>query len=216
MNRPRVLFLGGLLIAAGCSTVAGIEDISDVEPAPVSDTATTQPPPATGAEAAAPEAALPVADGSVTPPADSGTVPVDAGADVPEVADASDDAPIVDDPPDPVGPGVPPGPACTAPDFAANDRRAANASRTIVLVPAAPGVPAQYQPRCMVIKKGQSVTWQGDFVTEPLQPRSQMPASPIKPVAAGNTATFTFPQKGRFRYGSAATPALRGVIDVRP
>jgi plastocyanin len=55
---------------------------------------------------------------------------------------------------------------CTEADFAANDRTAPGADRTLV-GPVTP-TPAQFSPHCMRVKATQTVTWTGDFDSHPL------------------------------------------------
>jgi plastocyanin len=55
---------------------------------------------------------------------------------------------------------------CTEADFAANDRTAPGADRTLQ-GPATP-TPAQFSPHCMRVKATQTVTWTGDFDSHPL------------------------------------------------
>ena len=211
---PRLFVASFLLLAAGCSVVAGVQDIAYGDPTPATTASPTDPAKAE-AGASSPTSAH---DASATSPAsddDASAAPADADADV--AVDASDAAVVVIDDPPPPPPPPPPGAApCTPLEFLAGDRRAPNLQRVITLAPAAAGGVAQYTPRCMSIKAGQSVTFMADFVMDPLEARSQMPPSPIMPVAAGNSATFTFAQNGRYRYGSTANPSLGGAIDVRP
>ena len=131
---------------------------------------------------------------------------VDASIPEPAELDAGDE-PTID------AGGEPP-PPCTTADFQANDRRGAKKARLITF--AAGDAPAPYAPRCMMIRAGQTVTWEGAFRVDPLEAQSQSPPSPITLTAAGNTATFTFVEKGRYRYGSTANLAMRGALDVRP
>ncbi len=55
---------------------------------------------------------------------------------------------------------------CTAADFAANDRTAEGAER-VILAPDGPA-PAQFSPRCMRVRVGQTITWQGDLASHPI------------------------------------------------
>lgn len=104
--------------------------------------------------------------------------------------------------------------ACAALDFLLNDQRGPNKARLITFPGGGPQ--AEYAPRCMTVRVGQSVTWQGDFTVDPLAARSQNPPSPITLTATGNTTTFAFMQPGRYRYGSTGNVGLHGAIDVRP
>lgn len=197
IERRLSLFAGAALAAAGCSTLAGIDDIALTDQAP----ALPEPEPdATTAVASARDddddstSAAMESDASLDASFDA----TDAGRDAAD-ADASD----ADDPPSA---------RCTATDFAANDRRDPAASRTIAF-PAGPG----YDPRCIRIRRGQSVTFVGDLAAHPLAPRGPTPApSPIVATGAGASVTFTFAARGRFRYASPGTPGMRGAVDVRP
>lgn len=215
MHSRSAVLAGILVLAAGCSVVAGVQDIAYGDPAPGTSTSPTDPAGEVegGSAAAEDGASVPATlDGPPTAPDDAtvdATAAVDAAADA-ALADAADAAADAGDDED--GPG---GAGCKAADFAANDRRDPNAARTILFpVPGAQG----YTPRCLMIRAGQSVTWQGDLAVDPLEPRTQNPPNPITLTAAGNTVTFTFAKKGRYRYGSATNPiqAMRGAIDVRP
>lgn len=193
MHARRLVTMGALVLLAGCGMVAGVHDLEYAEPVPATETSPTEPPeagPSSTADASG-DASLP-------------------DVLVPDAADAEVDAD--EEPEEDDGVGAPAG--CTAADFQANDRRGPNQVRIITFPVGAP--PAQYAPRCLMIRAGQSVTWQGDLAVDPLTPRSQNPPSPITPTGAGNTVTFAFMQKGRFRYGSTANAAMRGAVEVRP
>jgi plastocyanin len=61
---------------------------------------------------------------------------------------------------------------------------------------------APYQPNCMTIKLGQTVTWTGDLTDHPVIPRedSTQP-NPINPNGAGVTSwPITFPCPGDFNF----------------
>lgn len=192
----RFVTMGALVLVAGCGMIAGVRDLEYGEPLPATETSPTDP--------LAPEAGT----------TSSGGEAIDGSRPDPLATDAATDAEVdaADEPEQDAGAGALPG--CTTADFLANDLRGPNKVRLIAFPVAAP--PAQYAPRCLMIRVGQSVTWQGNLVVDPLAPRSQNPPSPITLTAAGNTATFTFTQKGRYRYGSTANVAMRGAIEVRP
>lgn len=205
-------FCGAL---AGCTFLAGVDDIEYG----AEETTTS---PTTPSGSANPEA--PATGGGPT----SGPTTTDAGAqplaDAGVLGDATADAanpnpdpepPVVVPDPDPVPDPVPVADNCTAALFAANDKRGALELR-LVTFPALPAAAAKYSPSCMRIKAGQSVTFAGNFAIFPLAPMGQgAAASPIAPTAAGATASFTFAAKGRYSFGSVATPTLRGAIDVK-
>lgn len=205
----RITILTAATVLGGCAAVAGIGDIELADPAPASpiDGVTT-----TSSSADDPplaDAAGPIATDAATPPPPDATI---GDATIEAASDATVDAPVVVDPvDDPID--EPAGPTkCVWTDFLANDRRADAAARTIAFP-----VAGSYDPRCMLIRVGQSVTFVGDLAVHPLAPRGTSPApNPITLTTAGTSVTFTFPVRGRYRYGSPGTPTLRGVIDVRP
>ncbi len=72
------------------------------------------------------------------------------------------------------------------------------------------GVANAYDPRCLSVESGQSVTWIGNFGAHPLHPGvapSQRdgpcigsPQNPIQNTDNGNSATFTFAAFGLYPY----------------
>ena len=212
MGSKTVLLASLLALAAGCSVVAGVQDLTYGEP--TADTLPNEPPRAAtiegGAGSAADAASVSTETDDTTPDAGAdATLVLDASVDAaPDAADAAVVPPVEVDEPDDVG-----GAGCTAAEFAAGDRRAPETARTI-LFPI--GAPATYFPRCMIINVGQSVTWQGNLIADPLAPLSVSPANPISVTFGGNSKTVAFPKKGRYRYGSLTHSAMRGAIDVRP
>ncbi|MBX3187454.1 MAG: hypothetical protein KF819_10585 [Labilithrix sp.] len=86
------------------------------------------------------------------------------------------------------------------------DQTAAGAPRTIpwdlLTLNAAP-------ERCMKIKKGQTVTWNGDLDAHPLGPEGGDKPNPIS-----NTSTVTFNAAGTFGYICDIHPAMIGAIQV--
>jgi len=201
-------FCGAL---AGCTLLAGVDDIEYG----ARETTTS---PSTPSGSANPEAPA-TGGGNTSNPTttDAGAQPVaDAGA----LADAAPpnpdpEPPVVVPDPDPDPDPVPVVDNCTDALFAANDKRGALELR-LVTFPALPAAAAKYSPSCMRIRAGQSVTFAGNFAIFPLAPMGQgAAASPIAPTAAGATASFTFAAKGRYSFGSVATPTLRGAIDVK-
>lgn len=193
-----------LLLVAGCSTVAGIDDIEY-------GTSTTLPEgTVTPAPSAAPSTSATTPPPSTTTPPPPPVVEEDAGVDA-----GSDAGPVIVDPPpppppplDPVDPG-----ACTDADFAANDRRGGAAARVISF----PNEHAQYAPHCMMITITQSVSFQGDFVAYPLVPGAGVgPLNPITATNAGNLATFQFVIPGKYKFSSSTSPnSMYGVIQVK-
>lgn len=79
--------------------------------------------------------------------------------------------------------------------------------------------PQQYQPRCLEIKAGQSVTWEGSFSNHPLVATSGVPNNPIPstPLSTGTANSITFPAAGTFGYECSAHAAqMNGAIRVVP
>lgn len=189
------------LVCSGCALVAGLDEITYVEPAEA--VAPTEPP---IAEPPTPRPA----------PLDSGTPadaePVEDAAS--DAADAGDDEPVeADAGPDFFG--------CSGALFDATDRTDPSAVRA-VFFPAAPladGGPApaplvpHYAPRCMRVAAGQIVTFYGPFATYALAPRRGAP-SPIARTSTGAAASFTFSAPGRYGFTSPRRPTMRGVIEV--
>lgn len=103
---------------------------------------------------------------------------------------------------------------CTAADFAANDRRAESAARVIAF-PSTPA-PGPYTPRCITVSAGQTVTWNGDFASHPLEQFGGNESSWIAPTNRGSTANFVFPVAGVYGFRCTAHPAaMQGAVLVR-
>jgi plastocyanin len=131
--------------------------------------------------------------------------------DAPSAPDASEADAAVDADVD-AGPLVN---GCTAADFALHDESAAAGVRTITFANAAPAT--QYDPSCMRIATGQSVTWKGDLKLFPLDPFGGTTPSPIKKTDKGTTVTFTFAAAGTYGFESAAeAKVMFGAIEVAP
>ncbi len=99
------------------------------------------------------------------------------------------------------------------------DASAENDSRVIDVS----GVAAlAYTPACLIIKAGQSVTFEGSMSAHPLAPGEVIagsPASPIQETTSGSSVEFTFPEKGAFSYyctihGDAQGKFMAGVVYV--
>ena len=84
-----------------------------------------------------------------------------------------------------------------------------------------------YEPACIRIKAGSSVTWSGDFVQHPLEGgtingtvKTPDPASPIKLTmgADAGSVTFAFPNAGDFPYYCTihGTVGMKGAVFVVP
>ena len=84
-----------------------------------------------------------------------------------------------------------------------------------------------YDPACIRIKAGSSVTWSGNFVLHPLEggtvngsAKMPDPASPIKLTAGADagSVTFNFPSAGTFGYYCTLHAAfgMKGAVFVTP
>jgi plastocyanin len=77
--------------------------------------------------------------------------------------------------------------------------------------------PSQYTNHCMIIKVGQSVTWEAAFNYHPLEANGGDMPSPIQGTGTGTTVTFTFPNAGLFGWDCIYHPTqMQGVIQVVP
>jgi plastocyanin len=152
-------------------------------------------------EDAGPDSASVVSpEGSVTNDSGGG----DAGRDVAALPDADDS-----------GTGGDGGPINGCTNF--TDRSDPNDQRRIQFPNNA--APQQYQPRCLQIKAGQSVTWEGSFSNHPLVATPGVPSNPIPstPVNTGTAYSITFPAAGTFGYECSAHPAqMNGALRVVP
>ena len=88
------------------------------------------------------------------------------------------------------------------------------------------GMPAgfSYEPKCLAIDAGGSVTFSGSFVAHPLYPsarRGTRANSPIRGVSSGDSTVVVFPSPGFFAYFCGAHgaaddgSAMAGVIWAR-
>jgi len=71
-------------------------------------------------------------------------------------------------------------------------------------------IPLIAPERCMTIKKGQSVTWSGDFVEHPLIVKGGDKPNPITDVDAAGKVTFD--TAGLFGYECNSHPSMTGTI----
>ena len=86
-----------------------------------------------------------------------------------------------------------------------------------VITGPAGALPSQYQPNCVHIKTGQSVTWNSDFVSHPLDPFGGDTPNPIQATASGTTVTFSFPNAGTFGFHCGIhTTSMFGAVQVTP
>jgi plastocyanin len=106
---------------------------------------------------------------------------------------------------------------CTSDDYV--DRSADSANRTIAIA----AIGLTYTPKCLSIRAGQSVRWEGSLAAHPLapgNPEDSGPASPIEPRSSGREVEFSFPNAGVFPYyctlhAFGAGQGMAGVIRVR-
>jgi plastocyanin len=93
------------------------------------------------------------------------------------------------------------------------------ADQRLIVVPDTGGDRASaFEPNCMVVKAGQTVTWRADMGDHPLIPRedSTLP-NPINPVASGDGTTVTFDCPGDFNFSCRThRDAMLGTIRVVP
>jgi plastocyanin len=110
---------------------------------------------------------------------------------------------------------------CTQESFV--DRSASGAARTITFG----GAMFVFDPKCMTITAGQTVTFTGNFSFHPLTPginptpgglTAGTPGNPIPATSSGNTVSVSFPRAGTFPYFCALhlSNGMAGVIVVKP
>jgi|GEM_PF-2068794 len=82
--------------------------------------------------------------------------------------------------------------------------------------------PFEYTPACLIIKIGQSVKFEGNLITHPLDAGTAVEGSPTSPIvstSSGVSTEFTFPSAGSFPYYCAAHggpdgSGMAGVVHV--
>ena len=72
--------------------------------------------------------------------------------------------------------------------------------------------PLSNTDRCWTIKKGQDVTWNGDFTMHPLMVQGGDKPNPIS--APDTAGKVTFPNKGTFGFVCGNHPQMTGAIQV--
>jgi plastocyanin len=115
---------------------------------------------------------------------------------------------------------------CMPADFAANDHTATSDPRVIQAPIVA--TPAQFSPRCMRVKVGQTVTWQGDLASHPISYKitardgsggadggTAFVIGAPDGAATMNTATGQQPMTIEFKCDSHPT-TMFGAVDVVP
>lgn len=70
-------------------------------------------------------------------------------------------------------------------------------------------------PRCMIIAKGQSVTWLGSLSQHPLTSKGGDTPTPIELISTGASATIGFQDLGDYGFVCVYHRAMQGVIRVR-
>jgi plastocyanin len=158
---------------------------------------------------------------------DNTTGPVDAGkpvdSTVPPVDAAKDTGPAVDAAPDASDSGVDADAGrevnhCKEADFADADYRADAAVRLITF--SFDASTDNYAPPCMMIRTGQSVTWQGNFQAHPLGAFNGDPNNPVEDPEAGSipdgSYTRAFANPGWFGYQCQTHANMVGAIMVQP
>jgi plastocyanin len=114
----------------------------------------------------------------------------------------------------------PPGspvPSCSQGELSQNIFSAPTDAR-IIKVPSS-DQEAPYQPNCMMIRSGQSVTWQGNLTFHPLIPReNSSPNNPIVATPSGVTeVTYAFPCAGTFNFSCRThMDFMLGTVQVIP
>jgi plastocyanin len=72
-------------------------------------------------------------------------------------------------------------------------------------------------PRCLQIKAGQTVTWNGSFTTHPLLADEGDTPNPISTAdTSGPSATVTFPTAGTFGFKCEVHASMTGAVLVTP
>jgi plastocyanin len=109
-------------------------------------------------------------------------------------------------------------PQCSQSTLETNNRTQPGDAR-IIKVPGG-DQEAPYEPNCMMVKVGQTVTWQGNLDKHPLIPRDESSTlpNPIPSSSAGMTSiTATFPCTGFYNFScSIHHDAMLGTIWVVP
>ena len=81
-------------------------------------------------------------------------------------------------------------------------------------------VGSAYEPRCVTVRAGGTVTWSGSFDGHPLTPSTRGTAmSPIATVSSGTSAAVTFPRAGFYPFycafhGTDTGLGMAGVVQV--
>lgn len=84
------------------------------------------------------------------------------------------------------------------------------------------GASASYLPRCVSVRRGTALAFEGSFATRPLEPSSGgSPDNPIPSTSAGTSVRVTFATVGFFPFysrglGTAAGAGMAGVVRVVP
>jgi plastocyanin len=71
-------------------------------------------------------------------------------------------------------------------------------------------------PKCVKIKAGQTVTWNGDFALHPINPFGGDQGSPVPSQTTGKSASGTFAKAGTFGFHCTNHPSMLGAVKVVP
>jgi plastocyanin len=71
-------------------------------------------------------------------------------------------------------------------------------------------------PKCILIAKGQTVTWNGTLTTHPLAPFNGDANNPIMTTSSGTTVNFTFANQGNYGFHCNVHASMQGVVRVKP
>ena len=67
---------------------------------------------------------------------------------------------------------------------------------------------------CLRVKKGGTVTWNGDLGAHPLAPKGGDAGNPITAVASGSSKVFTFDTPGTYGFVCTSHASMTGAISV--
>lgn len=71
-------------------------------------------------------------------------------------------------------------------------------------------------PKCVKIKVGQTVTWNGNFATHPINPFGGDQGSAVPSPGSGTSAKGTFTSAGTFGFHCVNHPSMQGAVKVVP
>jgi plastocyanin len=186
-----------LAATAGLSIVAGLWACTsdDTTPIPVFDP---------DASAGHPDATVPDASDAAVDSAGDSAPGTDSGGDTGADGGSGDSGRVVNN--------------CGEAEFAANDFSGPDASRVIRFPRSDGGL--GYEPSCMRIAAGESVTWRGDFLMHPLATLNGDQPSPITGPyydagPDGGGVTIEFGDAGWFGFECTVHSSMTGAIEVK-